>query len=334
MRTSNAGRLQAIIPILILVLTAGTANAAWFGDYFRLIVGSTWEYEEDGNPGVLRVETVSEIFEYEGDDVVRFGELPDDYAVVQSDARTVTVYAQTDDQGVLVDFPNNIVLAEFADGDDFVICPTGVDCDTSLIRVWTELDPSLRSIYGIEAQPWGLDLMLIASYDRDYPKNLNNTAIESNLPAGVEPPAGAVTGVEWYMLHNNLYAELDVDAASGGFGEFWRLVSFPYGATGVSGVEETPPSPVRLDQNAPNPFNPSTRIGFALAADLPVTLTVHDARGRHVRTLARDWRPGAGEHGLEWGGRDAGGRAAPAGVYFYRLVAGDECSTRSMTLVR
>lgn len=92
----------------------------------------------------------------------------------------------------------------------------------------------------------------------------------------------------------------------------------------------------RLLPNAPNPFNPSTRLRFALTDEATVTLAVYDARGRLVRGLgARTWP--AGEHAVAWDGRDEAGRGAASGVYYVRLVAdgpgGRTAATRAVTLL-
>ncbi|MBD3162799.1 MAG: hypothetical protein GF346_10440 [Candidatus Eisenbacteria bacterium] len=89
---------------------------------------------------------------------------------------------------------------------------------------------------------------------------------------------------------------------------------------------------IRLDQNQPNPFNPTTRIRYALGEPLPVRLEIFDASGRHVRTLV-DGLQSAGEHAIAWFGEDDRGRAVPTGLYFYSLRAGEETRVRKMLLV-
>jgi hypothetical protein len=42
----------------------------------------------------------------------------------------------------------------------------------------------------------------------------------------------------------------------------------------------------------------------------------------------------AGGHRVAWDGRDDAGRSMPAGVYFYRLEAGEYRETKSMVLVK
>lgn len=89
---------------------------------------------------------------------------------------------------------------------------------------------------------------------------------------------------------------------------------------------------VRLDQNQPNPFNPVTSIRYALGQEEDVRIDIHDAAGRHVRTLV-DGLQSAGEHQIRWFGSDDGGRVVPAGLYFYTVRAGGESVTRKMIML-
>jgi hypothetical protein len=99
--------------------------------------------------------------------------------------------------------------------------------------------------------------------------------------------------------------------------------------------DETPKAPAAsyLAQNFPNPFNPTTKISFGLAAPADVSLRIYDAAGRLVRVLAEGARP-AGNYSELWDGRDSGGRAVASGIYFYRLGAGSFTQTRKMILLR
>jgi len=82
----------------------------------------------------------------------------------------------------------------------------------------------------------------------------------------------------------------------------------------------TPGVRLSLRQNVPNPFNPATRIGFALPTGFrgEVELTVYDLLGREVRHLLKDILA-AGNHDVVWRGDDDAGRSVAAGVYLYRL---------------
>ncbi|HEX5133401.1 MAG TPA: T9SS type A sorting domain-containing protein, partial [Candidatus Krumholzibacteria bacterium] len=88
------------------------------------------------------------------------------------------------------------------------------------------------------------------------------------------------------------------------------------------------PTAFALGQNAPNPFNPTTQIRFALPAQSRVLLVVYNVAGQKVATLIDDTAP-AGYHTVEL---DATGLAS--GVYFYRLDAGSFSQTRKMVLLK
>ncbi|MEM1269654.1 MAG: T9SS type A sorting domain-containing protein [Bacteroidota bacterium] len=92
----------------------------------------------------------------------------------------------------------------------------------------------------------------------------------------------------------------------------------------VAGV----PTTIELFGNYPNPFNPSTRISYALPDASDVRLTVYDVTGRQVATLQN-------------GPMSAGSHAAvvdasnwTSGVYFYTLEAGSQRLTKKMLLVK
>ncbi|MBM4129688.1 hypothetical protein FJ250_01490 [bacterium] len=100
------------------------------------------------------------------------------------------------------------------------------------------------------------------------------------------------------------------------------------------GASDVPDAVVALElAAAPNPFNPRTTVRFRLADEREATLAVHDAAGRLV-TLLASGRFAAGEHGVDWDGRDRDGRAAASGTYFARLRAGGDTRTLALTLVR
>lgn len=106
--------------------------------------------------------------------------------------------------------------------------------------------------------------------------------------------------------------------------------------TATTAVAAAASAPLRfmLGQNAPNPFNPATEIGFDLGAPAIVTLEILDAQGRRVTTLIDHESRAAGPHTAAWRGRDERGEPVSSGVYFYRLDAGGEAATRKMLLVR
>lgn len=88
------------------------------------------------------------------------------------------------------------------------------------------------------------------------------------------------------------------------------------------------PSALKLHQNMPNPFNPSTRIGFEIPASGRVRLVLHDRLGRRVRTLLDSSLP-AGTHAIEFDAANL-----PSGLYFYTLTTASGTLTRTMHLAK
>lgn len=99
------------------------------------------------------------------------------------------------------------------------------------------------------------------------------------------------------------------------------------------GVPPPPGGPIALlRQNYPNPTRRSTTIQFVLAFAADVTLDVFDVAGRRVRRLLSE-PVGAGERDVPWDLRNESGDEVAPGVYFFRLVAGEETLTRKLVVV-
>lgn len=95
----------------------------------------------------------------------------------------------------------------------------------------------------------------------------------------------------------------------------------------------TAPAGFALYGNYPNPFNSQTTIRFSLAESRNVDLSIYDLNGRLIKTVASG-AYGPGENTVVWDGMSTSGEAAPSGVYFYRLVAGDWSKAERMVMVK
>ena len=93
------------------------------------------------------------------------------------------------------------------------------------------------------------------------------------------------------------------------------------------------PTQSTLHEAVPNPFNPSTRLAFGLAASGWARLVIYDAAGHLVATLVDD-HLSMGRHEVMWNGRDDAGRAASSGIYLYRLEADGGVLSRRMVLLK
>jgi hypothetical protein len=97
---------------------------------------------------------------------------------------------------------------------------------------------------------------------------------------------------------------------------------------GIDPVNGNVPSAFELNQNFPNPFNPSTFISFSLAENSNVTLEVFDAAGRKTSTLLNEYKS-AGNYRMQFNAS-----MLSSGIYFYKLTAGSFVSTKKMILVK
>ena len=83
-----------------------------------------------------------------------------------------------------------------------------------------------------------------------------------------------------------------------------------------------------LDQNYPNPFNPSTTIHYRLKENAQVKLSVYDTRGREIAVLVNKFQ-NSGNHSVIFNAVNLA-----AGLYFYKIEAGDYSAVRKMLLVK
>jgi len=149
-----------------------------------------------------------------------------------------------------------------------------------------------------------------------------------------EPPGISVRGWDPSPPYNS-YAESKIEGWGPGPCHLGIgiLVNEPAGIEREGGKGEIPR--LLLEQNHPNPFNPSTTITFELppGETRSVELYIHDLRGKLVRKLLdRPFPPG--RHSVVWDGKDEKGIDAPSGIYFYTLVTGGERRTGKMILMK
>lgn len=97
--------------------------------------------------------------------------------------------------------------------------------------------------------------------------------------------------------------------------------------TGLEDLSNTP-STYKLDQNFPNPFNPSTVINFAIVDAGQVELKIYDVLGNEVKTLVNDFMQ-PGNYSVTF---DAAGLAS--GVYIYKITAGKFSAVKKLTLLK
>lgn len=83
-----------------------------------------------------------------------------------------------------------------------------------------------------------------------------------------------------------------------------------------------------LDQNFPNPFNPSTQINYSLQKDGIVSLRVYDMLGTEVAVLVNEHMK-AGNHSVEFNAS-----SLPSGIYIYKLASGNFTVSKKLILLK
>jgi hypothetical protein len=111
----------------------------------------------------------------------------------------------------------------------------------------------------------------------------------------------------------------------GGIGAFGP--SFAFTTAGTPPPANVPPD-YMLEQNFPNPFNPTTTIRYAVPAPVHVRIVLFNALGQRVKILVDQEKP-AGRYEVEF----TRGQLA-SGTYFYIFEAGDYVQTRKLLVVK
>jgi len=103
-----------------------------------------------------------------------------------------------------------------------------------------------------------------------------------------------------------------------------------YNASGMSSI------PLKNLVNYPNPANPTVYIRFTPLVTSSFSLSVYNALGERIVTLARSQPVIANLEiqPLVWNGKDARGRSVSSGVYFYRITLDGRSLTKKILIVK
>jgi len=115
---------------------------------------------------------------------------------------------------------------------------------------------------------------------------------------------------------------------------YFDNISFsPSNSVGVDNRSETLPQRFALEQNFPNPFNPITTLRYELPEDSFVDVTVYDMLGNVVSNLVNA-NQSSGYKSVQWNATNNQGQPVSAGVYLYKIQAGDFVDTKKMILLK
>ncbi len=93
-------------------------------------------------------------------------------------------------------------------------------------------------------------------------------------------------------------------------------------------------SEFNLEQNFPNPFNPSTKIRYVVATNSHTSLKIYDMLGREVATLVNEIKSPGMYTATFNASNSLNGISLASGIYFYQLKAGSFIQTKKMILTK
>ena len=126
-----------------------------------------------------------------------------------------------------------------------------------------------------------------------------------------------------FVVNDTLSDEPDV-------GTFFLLDDLALsGPTSIHGDErDIVPQNLSLEQNFPNPFNPSTSIEYRISRSGTVNLDIYNSLGQHITTLFKGTQS-AGRHVAHWQPINLS-----SGIYLYRLETQNQVLTKKMILMK
>ena len=179
---------------------------------------------------------------------------------------------------------------------------------------------------------------------------LTNSIIWNNSPESIY--AFATTTISYSDIQGGWGGEGNIDAdplfCNPDSSDFTLAENSPCVGTGESGVnmgafgvgcealstdKDVIPLKYLLHQNYPNPFNPVTTLRYDLPENALVNITIYDMMGRQISTLVSSLQ-GADYKSIQWNGTNDAGQPVSAGVYLYRIEAGEFRQTKKMVLLK
>jgi hypothetical protein len=142
----------------------------------------------------------------------------------------------------------------------------------------------------------------------------------------IGPGIGNVESVGSRVININESTDFSL-TASNSSGNFTLVTRVKVTTTSAASQYEHP-TPFSLDQNFPNPFNPSTQIVYEVPRNAFVSIELYDILGRFVKALVNEKK----EQGSYKVVLNAG--SLSSGVYFYRMHAGEFVASRRCIVLK
>ena len=95
------------------------------------------------------------------------------------------------------------------------------------------------------------------------------------------------------------------------------------------GIAKANPVTFKLENNYPNPFNPTTTIPLEIPEELFVKVTIYNIVGKEVITLFEGIQS-PGYHNIQWNGNNQFGQQVSSGIYFIKVQYNKRTFTNKM----
>lgn len=217
--------------------------------------------------------------------------LPDDVALV--DGTTYYWRARAND---------NVTDGEWSSSSSF-IASSEVETSIELTAFSADTDRGMVSLSWQTVFDLGIEgFSVYRSVNAEGPFEL----VSSNLIRGID---GAYEFNDFNVAVNvTYYYQIEVSSTLEADSRF-----------GPISIKVAPPNSYAMDQNFPNPFNPTTSIRYELPQSGHVQLTVYNILGQEVTRLV-DAAQTAGFHTIQWNGLNGAQRRVSSGLYLYRIA--------------
>ena len=174
------------------------------------------------------------------------------------------------------------------------------------------------SVTGYLGQSFGMPTLNLA-----IPGQITLAAAGTNHLEG----SGVLLMIHFETIQNGTSLVSFTDMESNFFNEGSPALILNDGSISISPIDdvhnpERIPQSIFLNQNFPNPFNPSTTLRYRLPEEASVSLIIYDIRGNTIRTYTSETKA-AGWHEKVWNGIDESGQPVSPGLYFTRLQVAD-----------
>ncbi|MCX6174134.1 MAG: T9SS type A sorting domain-containing protein [Ignavibacteriales bacterium] len=218
---------------------------------------------------------------------------------------------------------------------------------------WTSINPGLPNPYGVIVTGMGCSGTILFAgtavgvyRSNDYGFSwtaVNNAMIEDYVTAiavyGNKIFAGTEwkgvflsmdSGASWSTVNSNVTDGVNTLIICGPYifwGGTWRRPLSEMTTTSVKSSTDLPINFI-LEQNFPNPFNPSTSIAYEIPKSSFVSLDVYDMLGRKLKTLVKEDKA-IGKYNVQFNADKLS-----SGTYFYSLRTKDFIQTKKMILLK